>query len=437
MSGANSAILSWEDRSERDSPAFQFSRMESLLRGYRHRRLTVDGVDAVFVRDPALVRMILVSESKNFGKGELFRKARNLSRVGLLSEDEAMHRHYRRLVNPYLRTSKIDDYVPVMRDIARDAASSWRAGDAVDIQSEMCRISCAIAVGTLITGLTPSATEALGERLSHVALEMIRKPLYGKSAARAARPGASRRLSRARNEFRELLAECVADLLNSPELTAGYISTLLTDTDEHGDRVLTAEQVCEEAVMMLTSATVTTASVMSWALYVIHRNPVAEEKIFEDLMRRRSGSAVHDQGASSYTLRFLMEVLRLYPPVWISCRKALSDVWLGECALPAGTNVVFSSYLLHRDPECYPEPHRFDPDRWLSLHPSKDDASYIPFGIGSKGCVGEAFAWEELEVILGEVLREWRLSTEHGRHVRAAPETTLHPRRLFMVPRPR
>ncbi|KUN06017.1 hypothetical protein AQI95_13940 [Streptomyces yokosukanensis] len=411
--------------------------MENLLRGRRLRRLTVDGVDAVFVRDPVLVRRILVSESKNYGKGELFRKARNLSRVGMLSEDEAMHRHYRRLANPYLRATKVDDYVPAMRDIVRDAVSAWRAGDAVDVQAEMCRITCSIAVGTLIAGLSPETTRALSEGLSRLAWEMIRKPLYGRSAARAARPGASGRLSAARKEFRELLATCIADLQESPGPTVGWLADLLTDSDEEGNRVLTAEQVCEEAVMMLTAATVTTASVMSWTLYVLSQNPLAEERLLKDLMQRRSGSAVDDGGGVGYTLRFLMEILRLYPPVWISCRKALSDVMLGDHALAAGTNVVFSSYLLQRDPERYPDPHRFDPDRWSSIQLSKIDASYIPFGIGSKGCIGESFAWQQLEVILDVLTQEWKLSTERGGHVRTAPETTLHPRRLMMVPRPR
>jgi pentalenene oxygenase len=411
--------------------------MERLLRRHRMRRLTVDGVDAVFVRDPALVRMILVSESKNFGKGELFRKARNLSRVGMLSEDEAMHRHYRRLANPYLRSTTVDTYVPTMRDIVRGIVSSWRAGDAVDIQFEMCRITCAIVVGTLIDGLPPETTEALGERLSRLAWAMIRKPLYGKAAARAARPAASKALSRARSEFRELLAECIAALEAAPEPDGGYLSTLLADRDAEGNRVLTAEQVCEEAVMMLTAATVTTASVMSWALHVLSKDPLVEERLLKDAVHRHSGSAGNGQGAAGYTMRFLMEVLRLYPPVWISCRKALSDIRLGDCPLPAGTNVVISAYLLHRDPEHYAAPHRFNPDRWLSLRPGKDDASYIPFGIGSKGCIGEMFAWKQLEVILDEVTREWKLHPEPHSHVRTAPETTLHPRRLLMVPEPR
>ena len=422
---------------EQDVPAFRFSRMESLLRGRPVRRLAVDGVSAVFVNDPVLVRRILVNDNKKYGKGELFRKARNLSRVGLLTEDEAMHRHYRRLANPYLRSSKVEEYSAAMHDIAHGVVASWPAGTAVDVQEEMCRISCAVAVGTLLSGLPPKTTEVLSERLSVLAWEMVKKPLYGKALSRAERQVTSRRLARARKDFRELLATHIAHLVGSPGSPVGYLSALLSDSDGTGNRVLSADEVCEEAVMMLTASTVTTASVMSWALHAVAEDPLVEERLLKELARERGESGGDGPGVPRYSLRFLMEVLRLYPPVWISCRKTLTGVTLGDHAVPAGTNVVFSSYLLHRDPGRYPEPHRFDPDRWLSTRPGKDDASYIPFGMGAAGCIGELFAWEELEVILGAVLREWSLRTEPGFQIRKAPETTLHPRRLLMVPQPR
>ncbi|MGJ5760712.1 cytochrome P450 [Streptomyces galbus] len=83
-----------------------------------------------------------------------------------------------------------------------------------------------------------------------------------------------------------------------------------------------------------------------------------------------------------------MEVLRLHPPVWITSRRTLTPVTLGEHTLPAGTDVVFSSYLLHRHPAHYRDPHRFDPDRWLTTRPRPQDAAYLPFGTGARGCVG-------------------------------------------------
>lgn len=422
-------------------PAFQFSRMEKLFGGHRIRGVTVDGVNAVFVNDPSMIRTILVTDHRNYGRGELFRKGRNISKVGMLADNESVHRHFRRLANPFLRTSKVEEYDPAMRSIALRGTASWRAGHAVNIQAEMCRIAGSIAVRTLFPGLAAKTSAALSERFAALAWATIRLPIYGTAAARARRPGASsRRLARAHADVRDLTASCIADQLRFPDPAIGYLSALLSDSDEKGDRVLTLDQVCNEAILMLSAATVTTASVMSWALYELSADPLLEKKLIEDIENAGNGCAKRDiEGCPvSYTVRFLMEILRLYPPVWIHCRKTRSDVTLGDYSLPESTNVVFSPYLLHRDPDHYPDPHRLDPDRWLSVRPgTADDTLYIPFGIGPKGCTGQSFAWQELQIILGAVLQQWRLSTKHGSRVRVAAEIMLHPRQLLMIPRPR
>ncbi|WP_049565841.1 cytochrome P450 [Streptomyces sp. SBT349] len=400
----------------------------------------MDGIDAVFVNDPLLARSILVKDSKNYGRGELFQKGRNFSRVGMLAEDEAVHRHYRRLANPYLRATKVDEYLPTMRGIAEKVVSSWRAGQPINIQVEMCRIAGSIALAALFPGLPSETTAALDERLAVLNWATIKRPLYGKAAIRARVQGPSRELVRAREDVRALLLTCIKDQLNSPDSHTGYLSALLSDADGKGNRLLTADEVCDEAVMMLTAGTVTTASVMSWALYKLSEDPSMEERVIADLATSGNDSAAPgiERREHSYTIRFLMEVLRLYPPVWISCRMTRSPVTLGDESLPEGANVVISSYLLHRNPDRYPEPNRFDPDRWLSLRPGiAEGALYIPFGTGPKGCVGEPFAWQELDVLLDTVTRAWKLSTEPGSQVRTAAETTLHPRQLLMTPRPR
>jgi cytochrome P450 len=426
---------------------FRFSRMEKLLRGHRVRTVSVDGTPAEFVNDPALVRRILVKDGKNYGKGDLFQKARVLSKAGLLAQDDTLHRHYRRLAHPYLRPAAVTDHTPAMAQIARNAVASWRPGQAVDIQAQMCRTASAIALSTLFGGLPHTVSSVLGEHLATLSWEMIRKPLHGKAASRAQQQTTSQRLVKALADFRSLLASYIADAdqLNPPDPTTDYLSALLSDTGRNGTPDLSTDQICGEAVMMLTAATVTTASVMSWALYVLSSHPLIEEKVLKDLAQTTGTDTPPDQahghehghGPPGYTMRFLTEVLRLYPPVWITCRKTLSNATLGDHTLPTGTHVLFSSYLLHRDPDRYPDPHRFDPDRWLSLRPTTQDASYIPFGTGARGCVGESFAWKELQILLGAVTQEWQLAIQPGTKVRAAADTTLHPRRLLMIPQPR
>jgi cyclooctatin synthase len=415
-------------------PAFRFDRLEDLLRGRAVRGLTVDGVDAVFVNDPVPVRRIMVKDSRQYGRGDLFRKGRNISTVGMLAEDETVHRHYRRLASPFLRSAKVPDYESVMRAAAEEAVSGWRAGEDIDVQAEMCRIAGTIALRALFPDLPADASAVLSDRLAVLTWARIRQPLYGRAAARTRRSGPSRDVVRAGADLERLLARHVTELLRAPEPPVTHLAALLADADEDGRRRLTVAELCDEAYMMLTSATVTTASVMSWSLHVLSGQPAIEELLLDDLALAAAGRATHP----SYTLRFFMEVMRLYPPVWISSRKTTTPVTVGGRTLPPGVNVVFSSYLLHRDAEAYPDPHRFDPDRWLSARPgAADGALYIPFGVGPKGCVGEPFAWRELEILLGAVLRRWKLRAEPGRPVQMAPQTTLHPRRLRLTPEPR
>ncbi|WP_326782388.1 cytochrome P450 [Streptomyces longwoodensis] len=422
----------------------RFSRMERLLGGHPISTVSVDGTSARFVTDPALVRRILVTDARHYGKSELLQKARILSKSGLLAPDDARHRHYRRLAHPHLRTTAVTAHTPLMEDVARATAASWRPGQPVDIQAAMCRAAGRIALNALLGPTSGQTSALLTERLAALSWEMITKPLYG-NAARARRP--AHRLRQASTDFRTLLARCITDRLDPPGPTTHYLAALLADAGPAAGSALSGEQVCDEAVMMLTAATVTTASVMSWALYTLARHPLAEEKVLKDLAQPADtdtdtgiGTGArpgHGHGPPGYTLRFLMEVLRLHPPVWITSRRTLTPVTLGEHTLPAGTDVVFSSYLLHRHPAHYRDPHRFDPDRWLTTRPRPQDATYLPFGTGARGCVGETFAWQELHVLLGVLAQEWRLTLQPGTRPRAAAHTTLHPHRLLMIPQPR
>jgi len=128
----------------------------------------------------------------------------------------------------------------------------------------------------------------------------------------------------------------------------------------------------------------------------------------------------------------------LYPPVWLLSRRATESLRLGASEIPAGSQVLFSIYAIHRDPQVYDQPDTFDPDRWLPPHgQATPRGSFLPFGAGNRGCIGESFAWTELLVFLAVLLRSWRLhpgSTDPvrpivGAALKPSPATILiHPR---------
>ena len=139
---------------------------------------------------------------------------------------------------------------------------------------------------------------------------------------------------------------------------------------------------------------------------------------------------VEDLPRLQQTKRVLAESLRLYPPAWGISRRATHDVELGPCTVPAGAIVLMSQYVTHRDARFFPDPSRFDPQRWdrgsrVQPHPRW---AYFPFGGGPRRCIGETFAGVEGVLMIATIARRWRMRVESGDPVRLMPLISLRPR---------
>ena len=130
-----------------------------------------------------------------------------------------------------------------------------------------------------------------------------------------------------------------------------------------------------------------------------------------------------------YTEMVLAESMRLYPPAWGMGRLALHDFELGPYRLPAGTTVAMSQYILHRDPRYFPDPQRFDPERFSAeAKATRPKFAYFPFGGGARQCIGEAFAWMEGTLVLATLARRWKLRLGLAQRVELEPLITLRPK---------
>jgi len=123
----------------------------------------------------------------------------------------------------------------------------------------------------------------------------------------------------------------------------------------------------------------------------------------------------------------------MYPPAWMLTRIATTDTHLGRHLIPAGSTIAYSPYLLHHRPDLYPDPDRFDPDRWADEHTATPPReALIPFGSGARKCVGDVFAITEATLALATLAARWHLQLLPGRHVHPARAVLLHPRGLRM-----
>jgi cytochrome P450 len=194
---------------------------------------------------------------------------------------------------------------------------------------------------------------------------------------------------------------------------------------------MTDEQVRDEAMTIFLAGHETTAVALTWTWYLLARNPRVEARLHEELARELGGRSptVADLPLLPYTERVLAESMRLYPPAWVIGRRARVDVDLDGYLIPAGSIVVLSPFVTHRDARWYPEPLRFEPDRFTAeVRARRPRYAYFPFGGGPRVCIGEGFAWTEARLLLATLAQRVRLLRTSEQPVALQPRVTLRPR---------
>jgi cytochrome P450 len=175
----------------------------------------------------------------------------------------------------------------------------------------------------------------------------------------------------------------------------------------------------------------TVANALAWTWYLLSQNPDCERRIHEEIDRELQGRlpTYEDIPRLRYVEMVMAEAMRLYPPAWAMGRYALNDFQLGEFFLPAKTTVLMSQFITHRDPRFFPDPLRFDPERFTpEAKARRAKFTYFPFGAGFRQCIGESFAWMEGVLLLATLGQKWKLRLVPGHRVEAEPLITLRPK---------
>ncbi|WP_075736391.1 cytochrome P450 [Streptomyces acidiscabies] len=386
---------------------------------------------------PEAIHDVLVAQSGKFSKGMLFDRVRPYIGNGLASSDGPFHLRQRRALQPAFHRERVARYAETFVEVAGARVGSWPAGPVMAMEREMRELAVAMLVPALFPfaegSQTRRAIEGLGARVSTdleiLVRGVLRATILPPALADIPTPGRRKFLASAA-ALRRLAESAVRQARSSPE-SHGVLALMLAHEDGMSD-----EEACDEVLTFLVAGVETTSTSLSWALHVLARNPGMADRMNEEA--RAAGPGEVTPAALPYTARFVQEVLRLYQPLWFMGRRAMETVRVGRYEIPRGAEVVYSAATLHRDPACFPDPLRFDPDRWLT-RPEKSlpRATYLPFGTGNRKCIGDGFAWAEMLAVLSAVTTRWHLHPAPGHRVRAVADAQIHPQALPMSVTPR
>ena len=368
---------------------------------------------AYVVTSPDLVRRILVQDSKRFERGVQFEKARPFLGDGLFTEPDPIHLRHRRMLQPAFHHERLADYVDLMSRIAEQQVGRWADASRIDFGPEMLTFTVGVLCRSLLSTTVPAAAVARElERSLPVLLGGLawRIALPIGVLSRMPTPG-NRRFELARRRLWAALDAVIASYHNDGVDRRDVMSVLFAARDEVSGVGFDDRQLRDQAMAFFIGGAETSGYGLTWVCRLLARHPDIQDRVAGEVTRVLADRAVSpdDLPAFGGLRRVVTEALRLYPPVWLLSRRATEDLRLGGHEIPAGSQVLFSIYAIHRDPTVYDRPDTFDPDRWLPPSGAAQRNSFLPFGAGNRGCIGESFAWSEMLVFLAVLLRSWRL----------------------------
>jgi cytochrome P450 len=208
------------------------------------------------------------------------------------------------------------------------------------------------------------------------------------------------------------------------------------DQAEGNGLKLSAAELRDQVLTLFLAGYETVANALAWTWLLLGENPQAEARMHEELETVLAGRlpTLEDMPRLEYTSMVLAESMRLYPPAWAMGREALEDVSIGPYRFRKGSMVLFSQYIVHRDPRWFPHPERFWPERFTAeAKAARPRFAYFPFGGGGRQCIGESFALMEATLALATIAQRWRLPLVPGQQIELQPKITLRPRNGIRV----
>lgn len=371
---------------------------------------------SIVVADPQLAKQLFTANTDDVGNIQP-----NLSRIlgpgSVFALDGADHKRRRRLLTPPFHGKSIKNYERIFEEETLRELATWPEGQEFETLEPMMRIT--------LNAILRAVFGADGERLDE--LRRIIPPWVTLGSRLAVLPAPSRtygrfspwgRLAGYRREYDAVVDRLIADVKSDPELETrdDVLALLLRSTYEDGS-TMSNRDIADELLTLLAAGHETTASTLAWAFERITRHP-------EVLAKLEAEAATDD---NEYRQAAILEIQRVRTVIDFAGRHVYAPVFeLGEWVIPRGHSITVAINRMHGRTDEFPDPDRFDPQRFLGQRPG---LSFMPFGGGTRRCVGAVFANVEMDVVLRTVLRHFTIETTN------APDEKIHSRGVAYTPK--
>lgn len=406
-----------------------------------YRRMALDYGDISYARlgpagfycvnESSLIEEFLVGQPKSCVKDATTRELYPLVGHGLLTSEGELWRRQRKLAAPPFQPKRISSYADTMVDAASRTYAGFLEGELRDFHTDIMALTLEIVGRTLLGVNTREESEEIA-RVIEAAFVYYEHRLYSWFRMLPPRvPTPSRvRFHLAKRRLDKIVYRIIDRCRTAGPEEDHLLARLMRARTEDGE-AMSQRQLHDEALTMLLAGHETTALAMMYAVYLIARHPAQAARLraeVDDVLEGRRVTS-KDLERMPYLDAVLREALRLYPPAYAFGREVVTPFELGGYPIAKGSQVIVTPYGVHRRPEYFPDPERFDPERWLDARArALPRFAYLPFGGGPRVCIGSHFAMMEAGLLLATLVQQVELSVPADFTLTLSPVITLRSR---------
>lgn len=359
-------------------------------------------LDAYLLASPEAVNHVLVKNQRNYIKGIGYDSFRLLVGQGLVTSDGELWRQQRKLMAPSFTPSAITQFFEMMVEVTERMIARWQplvgSGQPIVVDQEMVRLTMSIIGRAMFSIDLGEEMEEVGRAIQGAFAfipERFNNPL---SLPLSVPLPAHQRFKRNLGVIEDFIAARIAEGRRNPE-QGDLLSILLKAQDEDSGYQMSEQQLRDEVITLFFAGFETTARSLTWGWYLLGSHPQVYARL-QDEARQVLGKrlpTVEDLYRLEYTRMVIDETLRLYPPTAMLARQNLEEDQIGGYSVPPGSLVILLPFAVHRYPGIWPEPERYDPERFSAETASqRPKSAYIPFASGPRVCLGNNFALMEM-----------------------------------------
>jgi cytochrome P450 len=388
------------------------------------------GVYNYVINHPDHIKRVLLSNHRNYTKGEGMDRVKILLGNGIMTSEGDFWRRQRRMMQPSFHRRVIDRFSALIREVNDKFAERWEQqaarSEPVNLSDDTSELTLEIVLRSIFGSDLKRLEEKLGANPFAVVAKEQNRDL--KFAFRF-------------RSLTKLVQELIERRRREPQEHFDFLSMLMATRDRDTDQPMSDKELIDEVLTLIVAGHETTAAALTWTWYLISQHPEAAEALRAEADRTASEPTLGLDAAESltFTHQVLQEALRLYPPGWLITRRTLEADELGGFPIAPRTDVFISPYMLHRHPAFWSEPEEFKPERFAGADAAERHRfSYIPFAVGPRHCIGENIAMFEMLVHVHAMSRRFRLSRAGEEPIELEAQINLRPRsNLMMTVQPR